>query len=362
MAHDLPAGNPPERVPSDKDGAWDSRAGNETPSGALIGEIVEYGDDRAGSELVLAEDLPPDEHPVRVYLASLSEGSRRTMRGALERIAGLASGGRADAMTLAWGELRYQHTAAIRSRLASSCAPATANKMLSALRGVLKECFRLEYMSAEDYERARDLPAVKGSTLPPGRSLSTGELMKLFEFCLGDKKRKRGARDAALLALLYGCGLRRSEAVALDVSDFDAEGGEVRVRGAKGRKDRLTYASGGAGEAIEAWLEMRGEEDGPLLYPMSKSEKIIERRMDPQSVYDILRRLGREIKTRKFAPHDMRRTFIGDLLDAGADLSAAQQLAGHADPSTTARYDRRGERAKKQAASRLHVPYSRRER
>jgi site-specific recombinase XerD len=324
----------------------------------LAAEVVESRDARGGGELVLAEPLPRDLHPVLVYLASLSEGSRRTMRASLENIARFISSGEANALTLAWHELRYQHATFIRSTLAQAYKPATANKMLSALRGVLKECFRLGYMSAEDYQRARDLSAVKGYSLPPGRSLSQGELRQLFEVCTESSKKYRGARDAAVVALLYGCGLRRSEAAALDLADYNPEAGEVRVRGAKGRKDRMTYAVGGAQDAIEVWVEVRGDEPGPLLYPINKGDKVQRRSMTDQAIYDILRKLGQEIKTKSFTPHDMRRTFIGDLLDAGADLSAAQQLAGHANVQTTARYDRRGERAKKRAASLLHVPYS----
>ena len=199
---------------------------------------------------------------------------------------------------------------------------------------------------------------VPGELSSPGRSLSQGELRRLFEVCTESNKKNRGARDAAVVALLYGCGLRRSEAVALDLSDYDAEAGEVRVRGGKGRKDRMTYAVGGAQDAIEVWVGVRGDEEGPLLYPINRGDNVQRRRMSDQAIYDILRRLGREIKTKSFAPHDMRRTFIGDLLDAGADLSAAQQLAGPSSVETTARYDRRGERAKKKAASLLHVPYS----
>jgi integrase len=81
------------------------------------------------------------------------------------------------------------------------------------------------------------------------------------------------------------------------------------------------------------------------------------RRKSDQAVYHILRRLGREMKTKGLAPHDMRRTFIGDLLDARAALAAAQQLVWLTSVETiTARYDMRGERAKKRAVSLLHVP------
>jgi site-specific recombinase XerD len=59
-----------------------------------------------------------------------------------------------------------------------------------------------------------------------------------------------------------------------------------------------------------------------------------------------------------FSPHDCRRSLAGDLLDAGVDLATVQAMLGHASPATTARYDRRGERAVRQASERVHVPYT----
>jgi site-specific recombinase XerD len=258
--------------------------------------------------------------------------------------------------TLDWSALRYQHTAAVRSLLAELYAPATANKMLAALRGVLREAWRLGHMSAEECERACDLPAVRGTTLPRGRALSHGELRGLFEVCAADKT-AAGLRDAAVLALLYGCGLRRSELVALDVDDYDPDTGAVHVRAGKGHKARVTYAASGSRSAVRPWLVARGPAPGPLFCPVSKSGKITVRRVTDQVVRKILNKRGAQAGLAVFSPHDLRRTMIGDLLDAGADISTVQRLAGHANVTTTARYDRRGEATKRKAAELLHVPF-----
>lgn len=300
-----------------------------------------------------------DRHPVPVYLASLgSPHSRRAMLAALERMAELASGGRVGALELPWQRMTYAETSALRARLAELYAPAGANLRLAALRGVLRESWRLGLMDAETYHRAIDLRSVRGSTLPKGRALSAGEVRALFDACARDDNRAAGARDSALFAVCYGGGLRRSEAVALDLADFNRETGALTVRSGKGRKDRSVYATNGARAALEHWLDLRGEEPGALLCPVSKSGTVEVRRLSPQAVLNVCHKRAGGAKLEPFAPHDLRRSCVSALLDAGADLSVVQKLAGHASPVTTARYDRRGERAKLEAAELLHVPFA----
>ncbi len=307
--------------------------------------------------LVLTQQPLLEESPAAVYLAHLAAGSRRTMRTALETMAGLLSGGRAGALTLAWGRVRYQHTAALRSLLAERYAPATANKMLAALRGVLKEAWRLEQMSAEEYRRAADLVPIAGSRPMRGRALEGREVGALFATCAADPT-VAGARDAALLAVLYALGLRRSEVVALDLGDYTAQSEALVVRAGKGNKARVAYATGGAARALDAWLRVRGHEAGPLSWPVNKAGSPTMRRLSDQAVLTIMRKRAAQASVPAFSPHDLRRTFISDLLDAGADISTVQSLAGHAQVTTTQRYDRRGEATRRRAASLLRVPYA----
>jgi site-specific recombinase XerD len=331
-------------------------------------EIVVFSSSQTSNHEIWlpAPERSADQHPAAVYLASLSLRSRRTIGGDLQTIAALLTTGRCDMISLDWASLRYWHCAALRSALATRYSHTTANRMLSALRGVLKAAWRLGQLPTEEYHRAIDLSPVRGETLPRGRALSPGELRALFASC--DDGKHAGIRDQALLGILYGCGLRRAEAVALDVGDYYKDRDEVRVRSGKGNKQRAVYLPPGAKIALERWLFVRGEavgieENQPLFLPVLKGKqavggRIVLRRLTDQSVMHILLHRARLAGLAKTSPHDFRRTFISDLLDAGADIATVQKMAGHANVTTTARYDRRGEVAKQKAASLLHVPVS----
>ena len=128
------------------------------------------------TELTPLAHLAADRNPALVYLASLASGSRRTMRQALNVIAGILTLDRCTHLDLPWGALRFQHTQAVRSALQEKYSAATANKMLSALRQTLHAAWNLGYMSGDEYQRAIDLKPVIGEKPDAafGRALSFG--------------------------------------------------------------------------------------------------------------------------------------------------------------------------------------------
>jgi integrase len=324
---------------------------------------------RVAPVVVPASAAPLDRNPAAVYLASLGEGSRRTMRTALNTIGQLlgvdemldTDGRDVRCLAVPWASLRYQHTAAIRAQLQDRYAPATANKLLAALRRVLREARRLGLMSADDYDQATDLQSIRAERLPRGRSLAESEVVALMRACAEDDT-AGGARDAALIAILRGTGMRRAEVVALDLADYEIGTGAITVRGGKGKKDRIVYAPAGARTALDEWVAVRGSAPGPLFYGLVKGGALVVRRLAPQAVAVVCETRAQEAGVAPFTPHDMRRTFISGLLDAGADIATVQRLAGHEDPATTSRYDRRGEVAKQRAVELIHVPHYPRQR
>lgn len=301
---------------------------------------------------------PADRNPALVYIGSLpAQRSRETMLDALDIIADMLSQGQHTAVTYGarWGDLRYQHTALIKTMLGERYKPGTVNKMLSALRSVLKEAWRLGYMGAEEYARATDLKNLPNNALPAGNDLKPGEIRALIQVCEEDPT-AAGARDAALFAILW-VGLRRAEVASLQLADYDAESGCITVIHGKGNKQRKTYLDPGAMAALADWLAVRGDAPGALFLRINKSGKLHTEGMTPQSIYHIVMRRAKAAGVENPQPHNFRRTAVGDLLTQGVDISTVAQMMGHSQVQTTARYDRRGEERKEKAANTRRLPY-----
>ena len=335
-----------------------------------------------------------DQHPATNYLRRYADHAERTMRSALNAVAGFwgVPDVRDDAgrdvryLFVPWEELRREDTMRIYERI-NACVRAdqdeadsdagdahggsaarrrlsftTANKYRAALRGVLGECFQLNLMSGDDYHRAITIPTFRGEAEPRGRRIEAEEIEALLQVCAQDPG-PLGRRDQAMVAVLYSTGVRRSELSAFNVEDYNTKKHTLKVRRGKGNVGRTVYVVGGAIEALQRWIAVRNEAIGleqkkphPLFVTIRKGGHITTRRLMPGGVRDALVERVKAAVTDPLAPHDFRRTFISDLLEAGEDLSVAQKMAGHADIRTTAKYDHRGEKAKERAASKLHIP------
>ncbi|WP_233508201.1 tyrosine-type recombinase/integrase [Spongiactinospora gelatinilytica] len=308
---------------------------------------------------------PAAADPYHAYLDSLASAeSRRTMAGCLDRIARILTGD--ETVTGAgqpWHLLRYEHTVRMRALLTGQgWSPAHVNKHLVALRRVLRESWRLGQMTAEDYQRAADLPTVQHTRLPAGSHVPPEVVAAVLAACEADNG-PAGLRDAALVAVLYSTGCRRAEIAGLNLADYDPAARSLRVRGKRDR-ERLAYLTGAAVARLERWLAVRGATAGALFCPIGRTGRLRHRDGAPapmtgQAVADIIRRRLAAAGASRKTPHDFRRTFIGELLDAGVDLATAQALVGHASPATTARYDRRPEHRRRQAVDRLILPQAR---
>jgi integrase/recombinase XerD len=307
------------------------------------------------TSLILTSSLPLDQNPAAVYIASLgSPSGRRSQAQALRVIAQIMG---SDLASVNWSALRYQHTAAIRTQLMQAYKPATANKILSALKQTLKHAWLLGQMSVDDYMRAVKLDPIAGETLPAGRYLSGDEIKAMMDVCKQDENRNAGIRDAAMIALMYIALLRREGVANLRVEDYHPSTGELVVI-EKRSKERTDYIENGAREALHAWLKVRGDTPGALFVAVSKTGKITGYdHFTPQTVYNMIQKRSEQAGVENNSPHNFRRTGASDYLAADVDVLTVSKLGGWADVRTLKRYDRRPEEAKKKAASKLHIPY-----
>lgn len=312
---------------------------------------------RGAGEIGPPGKVRPEAQPVAIYLASLAADSRPAMISSLHVIARIVDH-TTDAYSLPWYKLRYVHTAAIRTKLRETYAPRTINRMLSAMRGVLKAAWRLEQLSTDDFYRAIDIQHEKTSGLAPaGRYVEPEEVGALLR-AAGGQPAPLCYRDQALVLVLYAGGLRRQEAAAMDVADYDPTDGGIEITRGKGRKYRSTYISEGYRGWLEPWIAFQKERQCEPMFVSWGRKGPSSDRIGRAGVDHALDKVRKLAKVADFDPHDLRRSFATLMLDSGADLLMVQQLMGHASPSTTQIYDRRGEVGKKKAAEKFPVVLS----
>lgn len=294
--------------------------------------------------------------PAALYLATMrSETGRRGQASALNTIARLA--GASDWQALDWTRLTPETAHAIRARLTG--APATVNKTLAALRGVARQMFDMGILSSDNLRRIEDATkAVRGSRLPAGRMIEDWELAALMRACAADES-PAGARDAAMVAVAAKTGIRREELVRIRLTDVNMteDGAEIRIIG-KCDTERLAFLDNGALAALRDWLTIRGSDGQYLFCPINKAGKLdTSRGMTTTAAHKVLQKRAAEAGLRDLTWHDLRRTLVSKLLDMGEDIAVVAHVAGHRQVTTTARYDRRPEAAKRRAVRKISVPY-----
>lgn len=297
---------------------------------------------------VSCQHQPSSCAALTLYLDNLAPSGRRSMRSLLQQAA-LLNEWTGPLEQMPWLSLRYQQVSRIRAALRqANKSPNTINTTLAAIRGVLKAGFLSGEFSALEWQRIQGIDRMPGKSLPAGRSLRATEINRLFKACQRDPI--LGSRDAAMMAVLAYAGLRRSELVSLNLSDYGRRNGQLIVRQGKGQRQRELFLPTLARDFLRRWLQDRGPAPGPLFCQLAKNgERQSGRRLSALRVYGIVKYRAKEAGIAPCSPHDLRRTFVTRLLEQGVDFNTARQLAGHGQIQTTALYDRRQTKTQRQA-------------
>jgi integrase/recombinase XerD len=261
------------------------------------------------------------------------------LQGRLGRPVGSAS---TDDLRLYLAELR-----------AEGLAPATISRRISATRSFFAHQVMLGVRTdnpAAELEAPRRRPK-----LP--RTLSPRETERLIEAAAGTQP--RALRDAALVELLYGAGLRVSEAVSLERAGVDLDERLVRCTG-KGNKERIVPIGRSATEALRRYLA-RGR---PYLDRRFRPELFLNAQgggLTRAGAFLILRRLAEKagLEAGRVHPHLLRHSFATHLLEGGADLRSVQEMLGHADLATTELYTHVTDKRRRETYFSAH-PHARR--
>jgi integrase/recombinase XerD len=214
----------------------------------------------------------------------------------------------------------------------SPVAPATLQRKIACLRSFYRHLRREQVLEHDPTSELR--PPRSPGRLP--KVLSRDEVAQLLSQPRGNSP--AAVRDRALLETMYACGLRASEAIALELSHLDLEAGVLRAHG-KGSKERIVPIGSKAIETLHAYLRSARPR---LVGIRDETHVFVNLRgggLSRQGLYKIVQRHAKAVGLdRRMSPHTLRHTFATHLLAGGCDLRSLQEMLGHADIGTTQIY------------------------
>ena len=230
-----------------------------------------------------------------------------------------------------WSDVAIEHIRRYQNTMGPPTAPSTAQRRLSALRSLLK------FLKRREVGPDGDLPSTGGFKRPKAlpKALSREQLEALL--AAPDLGAPRGRRDRTLLELIYGAGLRVSEAVGLSLSEIDLEEGAIRVTGKRGKTRWIPLPEG-----TKQWVRAYLTEVRPCLVKRPVGTVLVSDRGKPMARQVAHAKLARYARMAGLppgvSPHTLRHTYAVHLLRGGADLRAVQELLGHESIATTQVY------------------------
>lgn len=301
----------------------------------------------------MANSMPPSIQvseivdPATYYLGKLGPGSRNMMRYVLQEIAERLGYDDSDLTDVPWNLIEPSTLVSLSGALqADGKSVATVSLYINAVRGVMNAAWALGHIPREQLDKIRDIKPPKGSVLPRGKNIKRNVIREMMEACAADE-RPQGKRDAAIIAILYGTGMRKTESVNIlrEFVNFDEQ--FIQVTG-KGNKELKKFAPDWVFAKVREWLELRDQSTPDALFLFNRIRKggvIINEPITKHAINYIVQQRALQVGI-KIMPHDFRRSFITRIIDEH-DLAIAQKMADHATMATTARYDMRGDDKKR---------------
>jgi len=292
------------------------------------------------------------DSPCTLYLQRLASSGRKSVASQLNQVKNLMHW-KGSIETQPFHLLGYAQIESLKQlMLEQGKSPRTVNLALNGIKGVVKTGFLMGLTPENTWLRVQAVKSIKTTASNKGFALTSQEVQTLLADAAKDK-RPIGRRDCAILATFLATGFRRFELSGLTIDNLDLTNNSLSISNGKGNKPRCQYLPDWAMPYLQGWLALRGNHRGYLFNPFRTKTPSPAHQLSTSAIYRAVKSRTEMALSHSAAPHDLRRSFITQLLRQNIDLSTASKLAGHASLATTQIYDKRGIEVTRLAAQSL---------